>query len=81
MISDFVEMGSRFENNVQPNTKEELLRCKDQNRIPRRHFFEAVKLELVNDVLTNPTLRRILNLESDSRLYGNSTTSDVIVIS
>jgi hypothetical protein len=64
IISMFVEVGSRFENNMRSSTRDQLIQFKESGRQAHKLLFELVKLEIMADILQNPDLRRFLELTS-----------------
>lgn len=76
LISMFVEVGSIFENNIAPKTRNELLGFKLSGKRAKKTLFEAAKMEIMRDVLQNPSLRALLGLSRDTSVCVNRINDD-----
>ncbi|KAH9249814.1 hypothetical protein BASA81_012409 [Batrachochytrium salamandrivorans] len=67
IIATFIENGSRYEINLSPKTRDLLLVYKLKKKRTDRSLFETAKLEIVRDILQNPSMKSLLfNIGSGS---------------
>lgn len=72
IIATFVEAGSRYEVNLTPRTRDVLLVHKQTKKRTSRTLFETAKLEIVRDILQNPSMKALLMAAGGGTKEGSS---------
>lgn len=78
IISTFVEVGSRYETHLSPRTRQELIDTKTHKKRVLPALFDAAKVEIIRDILQNPTLKALLNnSNAGSGVYSKSSRQSI----